>query len=214
MIALFLRLNHNETITRKSICFMSLYGSTRFSAQSVNLNCFINAMKFLTLLQKQHSRNAKSQLEPVIEHLIGRQGQPRRAQNYAVHLSDQKGQSQDPPLPRPHLRVGSGCKGILLEICRSQRSLEGNQWLFFVSVSTAAVFEEVLSLLQPGILLLCHHCCAFLCVTSPFRVSVFIYIFQLCYSKISTRTDDTKFNCCNHQSAQECIFEQIKHFNA
>ena len=39
----------------------------------------------------QCSRNAKSQPETVIEHLVGRQGQPRGAQLYAM--------SQDPPLP-------------------------------------------------------------------------------------------------------------------
>jgi len=33
-------------------------------------------------------------------------------QVYAMHLSDQKGWSQDPPFPRPHLRVGSGGEGI------------------------------------------------------------------------------------------------------
>ena len=31
---------------------------------------------------------------------------------YAVYLKDQKGWSQDPPLPRPHLKVGSGGEGI------------------------------------------------------------------------------------------------------
>jgi len=57
------------------------------------------------------SGNAKTQLEAMIEHLVGRQGQPSGAQ---VH--DQKGWSQDPPLPRPHLRGGSGGNGIVLEI--------------------------------------------------------------------------------------------------
>jgi len=45
--------------------------------------------------------------EPAIEHLVGRQGQPRGVHVYAVHLSNWKGWSQDPRLPRPHLRVGS-----------------------------------------------------------------------------------------------------------
>jgi len=61
------------------------------------------------------ARNAKSWLEPVIEHLVGRQDQPRRAQVHAVPLSDWKGWSQDPPLPRPHLKVGHGGKATLLE---------------------------------------------------------------------------------------------------
>jgi len=59
----------------------------------------------LYALQHCH-RNAKSQPEAVIEHLVERQGQPRDAQVYAMHLSEWKGWSQDLPLPRPHLRVG------------------------------------------------------------------------------------------------------------
>jgi len=60
--------------------------------------------------------NAKSRLEAVIEHLVGRQGQPRGAQVNAMYLSDWKGRSQDPSLLRPHLRVGSGSKGIFLDV--------------------------------------------------------------------------------------------------
>jgi len=51
------------------------------------------------------SGNAQSWLEEVMEHLVGRQGQPRGAQVQAIHLSDWKGWRQDSPLPRPHLRV-------------------------------------------------------------------------------------------------------------
>ena len=58
------------------------------------------------------SENAESQLGAVIEHLVGRQDQPRGAQLCAMYLSDQKGWSQDPPLPRPHLRVGSEGEGV------------------------------------------------------------------------------------------------------
>jgi len=47
----------------------------------------------------------------VIEHLIGRQGQPREAQVQAMHLSDWQGWSHDPPSPRPHIRVGQGKEG-------------------------------------------------------------------------------------------------------
>jgi len=54
------------------------------------------------------SRNAKSWPETVIEHLVGRQGQPKGAQVHAVYMSDQKGWSQDPPL--------------------SQNSFKGWQW--------------------------------------------------------------------------------------
>jgi len=61
------------------------------------------------------SGNAKSGLEAVIEHLGGRQGQSRGAQVHAIHLCDQKGWSKDPPLPRPHLRVGRRGKVFWLE---------------------------------------------------------------------------------------------------
>jgi len=57
--------------------------------------------------------NADSWLEAVIEHLARRQGQPRRAQVHGMHLSDEKEWIQDLPLPRPHLKVGSGDKSIL-----------------------------------------------------------------------------------------------------
>jgi len=69
--------------------------------------------------------NAKSGLEAVIEHLVGRQGEPRGTQVYAMKLSDWKGWSQDPILPRPHLRVSSGDKGILLKIPVYLRPSEG-----------------------------------------------------------------------------------------
>ena len=60
----------------------------------------------------ERSRNAKAWPEPVIERLVGGQGQPRAAQVRAMHLSDWMRWRQDPPLPRPHLRVGRGIKGI------------------------------------------------------------------------------------------------------
>jgi len=59
------------------------------------------------------SGSAKSWFEAVIEHLVGRQGQPKGAQVHAVHMIEYKG---CPPLPRPHLRVGSGGEVVLLEI--------------------------------------------------------------------------------------------------
>jgi len=57
-----------------------------------------------------------------------------------MYLSDQKGWSQDPPLPRPHLRVGSGGEGILLEIPVYLGPSEGKWIISFVSESTAVVF--------------------------------------------------------------------------
>ena len=58
--------------------------------------------------------NVKSQLEAVIEHLVGRQGQARGAQVRAMYLSDWNGWSQGASLPTPHLRVGCGGEGVFL----------------------------------------------------------------------------------------------------
>ena len=104
------------------------------------------------------SGNAKSQPETVIEHLMERQGQARRAQVQAMYLSDQRRWSQDPPLPRPHLRVGSGGKDVLLEIPAYVRPSKGKQFFSFVSVSIAAVFYAYAYLLQPKTLPPCYCC--------------------------------------------------------
>ena len=45
------------------------------------------------------SRNAKPQPEPVIEHLVGSQGQARGAQVCAMCLSDRKGGARIHPCP-------------------------------------------------------------------------------------------------------------------
>ena len=76
---------------------------------------------------------------------MGRQDQLRGAQLHATHLSDWKGCSQDPPLPRLHLRVGSGDKGISVEIPVYLRPSKGKQLLSFISVPTAVAYEQVLS---------------------------------------------------------------------
>jgi len=87
----------------------------------------------------------------VIEHLVGRQGQPRGAQVYAMYLCDWKGGSQDPPLLRPHLRVGSGGEGILLEIPVYLRPSKGKQLISFVFVPIAAAFGHVLTCCSLGL---------------------------------------------------------------
>jgi len=56
-----------------------------------------------------------------------------------------KGWSQDPPLPSPHLRVGSGGEGISLEILAYLRPSEGKQLLSFVSVLMVIAFENILT---------------------------------------------------------------------
>ena len=79
-----------------------------------------------------------------------------------MHLSGQKGWSQDPPLPRPHLRVGSGSDGFLLEIPVYLRSSKGRQIFFFLcfSVHNCCIWAYP-HLLQPRTLLPCYHSCAF-----------------------------------------------------
>jgi len=66
-------------------------------------------------------------LETVIEHLLGRQDQPSRAQTHTEDFSDWKGWSQDPPLPRPHLSIGMGGEGVLLELVVFLRPSKGKQ---------------------------------------------------------------------------------------
>jgi len=60
-----------------------------------------------------------------MEQLVGRQGQPRGAQVHAIYLSEQKGWSQEPPLPSPHLRVGSGDGNISAGDCCVPEDLAG-----------------------------------------------------------------------------------------
>jgi len=76
--------------------------------------------------------------------MVGRQGQARGVQVHAMHLSDQKGWSQDLLLPRPHLGVGSGGKDVLLETPVYLRLAEDKQLLFFTSVPAAVVCEQIL----------------------------------------------------------------------
>jgi len=84
----------------------------------------------------------------VIEHLVGRQGQPSEAQVQAMPSSDQKAWSQDLPLPRPHLRIGSGGAGI--SCCRSTHT-----WGLPKVSSPFSLFLQLLRLgLSPSILCL------------------------------------------------------------
>jgi len=77
------------------------------------------------------SGNAKSQPEPVMKHMVGRQDQPGELRcMLSMYLSDQKGWILAPPLPRLHLRVGRGGKGILLEVPAYLRPSKGKQFFF------------------------------------------------------------------------------------
>ena len=70
---------------------------------------------------------------------------------HAVPLCEQKGWSQDTPLPRPHLRAGKGGKGISLEIPVYLRPSEGKQLLSFISVPSAVASEQVLACCSLGL---------------------------------------------------------------
>ena len=96
---------------------------------------------------------------------MGRQGQLKGAQLHAMHLSDWKAWSQDPPLPRALLRVGSAGKGILLEILAYVKSSKGKQLFSFVSVFMAAVFE-----------------CILLCCNLGLYYYAVVLLFPSCYS--------------------------------
>ena len=111
------------------------------------------------------SGNANSWLEPVIEHLVEKQDQPRGAQVYAMHLSGCRMCSQDSPLPRPHLMVCSGGKAILLEIPAYLRPSKSKQIFFFLCFCAfgCCIWPNP-HLLQSRTLLLRYHCCVFHCI--------------------------------------------------
>ena len=114
----------------------------------------------------------------MIEYLVGRQGQGRGAQVHAMYLSDQKGWSQDPPLPSPHLRVGSGGGSVSLAVSVHLRPCEGKQLLSLVSVPIAVVFVQVLTCCSRGFLgrQLGTHCPLQVTSESSFYKPLFVYL--------------------------------------
>jgi len=64
-------------------------------------------MSVLAVLQRvagesrvcMHSRNAESWLKKVMEHLVGRQGQPRAGQVHSMYLCDGRGGARIHPFP-------------------------------------------------------------------------------------------------------------------
>jgi len=111
-----------------------------------------NPFLFLSLTSRSLpscSGNAKSQLEPVMEHFVGGQGQPRGAL-HCMYLNDWRGCSQYPPLPRPHLRTASGGEGFLLEMPVYLQPSEGKQHLSIISVPMAVAFEQILTCCSLG----------------------------------------------------------------
>ena len=125
-------------------------------------------------------KNAKTQLEAMIEHLVGRQGQPSGAQVHAMHLSDWKEWSQDPILLRPHVRVGSGGKDTLLEILAYIRPSKGKRILFLCFCGCciyACPYLQQLKALLPH-----YYCCAFgpiitLCLRNCGSTEMFFFFF-------------------------------------
>ena len=107
---------------------------------------------------------------------MGRQGQARGAQVHAIYMSDQKGSSQDPPLPIPHLRVHSGDKGALLEFSVYLRSFKGKQFFFLCfCVYGSCICSH---LLQPRIVLPCYYCSTFHCSCHKKYLSLKVYLFK------------------------------------
>ena len=78
---------------------------------------------------------------------------------HVMYWSDRKVWSQDGPLPRLHLRVGSGGEGSLQEIPVCLRPSKGKQLFSFISASMAAAF---------GIVLIC--CSQRLCHSAIFAI--------------------------------------------
>jgi len=89
---------------------------------------------------------------------------PTQGSSAASNAPDRKEWSQDPPLPRPHVRVGSEDEGILLEISAYLRLSKGKKNFFFVSVPVDAAFEQ------------------FLAAAWDFATSLSLLCFPLCYS--------------------------------
>ena len=68
-----------------------------------------------------------------------------------MHLSDQKWWGQVQPSPSPHLSAISGDESILLEIPAYLRPSKGKQLFSFVSASTAAALELILTCRSLGL---------------------------------------------------------------
>jgi len=59
--------------------------------------------------------------------------------------------SQDPPPPRPPVRVGSGGKNVFLEISAYLRPSERKQLFCFASASPAAALRLILTYFSTGL---------------------------------------------------------------
>ena len=77
--------------------------------------------------------------------------------------------NKDSHLPRSHLRVGSGGKGIFLEIPAYLRCSEGKPHLSFISVPMAVAFEQILTCRSLG------PCCSAVIAVLSIALQVFCW---------------------------------------
>lgn len=79
------------------------------------------------------------------EHLLEGRANPGEVRWQAMNPTEWKGWSQDPPSPRSYINVGSGGKGVSLEVPGFLSPSEGKQLCSFVFVSLAVAFGLILS---------------------------------------------------------------------
>ena len=116
--------------------------------------CFVFQLNLSTFSVFRCRRNAKSQLEAVMEHLVGRQGQPRGAQVHAMQCTC--------VTRRAGVRIHPFPPSLKGRHWRYLRPSEGKQHFPLVSVPTAVACEQILTRCSPWPY--CH-CCTFHCIT-------------------------------------------------
>ena len=175
---------HPKNLPRNRWCWSLLssgqsHTNTQASYFKVSLCCsLINSRLHIYSTEYERSyANAKSWPEAVIEHLVGRQGQPRGAQVCVMQctwVTGRGGPGSSPP--RPHFRVGSGGEGILPAWGLPKVS----GFSSFVCVHSCCVWT-CSDLLQPRVMPLCYYCCAFhhIMASQWYRRLPLTYDFQL-----------------------------------
>lgn len=149
----------------QAICFLYNSVKTVKSPQTICIEKDIFKLHSAVPFSWWCSGSAKSGREPVIEQLVGRQGEPRVAQVHAMLLKDWKGWIQDSPLPRPYSRVDSGGKGISGDPCLPfQGFLRVSRFFFSLFLCPQLLHWAYPHLQHPMNLLLFYHCCAFHCI--------------------------------------------------
>ena len=106
---------------------------------------------------------------------------------HVSHLSDWKGWSQDPPLPRLLLSVDSVCTCIFLGFLVHLLLFEVKQLLFLISVPMAVAFEQILA------------CCSLVpcCFAAVFVLSIVLCLMnQAGMTVVYIRMDNFKRMMC------------------